>query len=604
MQYNTKAGNGKFSGRVTSTTVQSFPGQIGNNVTGASLGGLAETSSGYVVAYNYNGTGGSSPDECLVYLAYVPKRGGSATVHALSSSWGTTPHLVPTGLNGGYILWNEKSDSFANDTLYYASYDSGGNVGTVRSTTASLSDCAPTFYNGKVVWYTTDNSAPVFYSLDENGVTATPVDGSSQPTQPEQPQQPDQPNQDDFVIGSAEEYRAYWNTHSSPSTYIATGRTVPEDANILIRYTGDGRTVTIPEGVTYIGTCAFTGCDNVTGVVIPGSVSEIGYGAFAECGNLIDVVIENGVKTIGEVAFAHCSDLTSVTLPESLSEIDMQAFFNCPSLRIVTLPNSLKELPYGAFMSCVGMESVAIPASVTKIANTAFYNCGQLYDVYYGGTEAQWDAIDFSAEWNPSVRIHFNSDMWTQQPAASSFSDVPTSHWAYSYVEKAAEAGWVAGIGGGLFGVDNQVTYAEFCTMLVRAYCSDELSAYSGPAPEWYTSYGNVAQEAGLLEHTDAKGMIGDAVTMNRPVSRFDMAQMAYNVLLKEDIKLDFDTETVLAGIPDQDSIMTVDREAVAGVVTAGIIGGVDDRGTFDGFSFMTRGQAAVVMSRLSELLG
>ena len=259
---------------------------------------------------------------------------------------------------------------------------------------------------------------------------------------------------------------------------------------------------------------------------------------------------------------------------------------------------------YGAFMSCVGMESVAIPSSVTEIASTAFYNCGQLYDVYFGGTQAQWDAANREVEWNPSVRIHFNSDMWTQQPAASSFSDVPASHWAYSYVEKAAEAGWVAGIGGGLFGVDNQVTYAEFCTMLVRAYCSDELSAYNGPAQEWYTSYGNVAQEAELLEHTDAKGMIGDAVTMNRPVSRFDMAQMAYNVLLKENIKLDFDTETVLAGIPDQDSIMTVDREAVAGVVTAGIIGGVDDRGTFDGFSFMTRGQAAVVMSRLSELLG
>ncbi len=50
------------------------------------------------------------------------------------------------------------------------------------------------------------------------------------------------------------------------------------------------------------------------------------------------------------------------------------------------------------------------------------------------------------------------------------FTDVPSSHWSYSYVEKAAENGWVSGIGNGKFGVDNQVTYAEFSTMLVRAF--------------------------------------------------------------------------------------------------------------------------------------
>ena len=42
--------------------------------------------------------------------------------------------------------------------------------------------------------------------------------------------------------------------------------------------------------------------------------------------------------------------------------------------------------------------------------------------------------------------------------AGAAFSDVPEGHWAYSYVEEAAGAGWVAGIGDGLFGVDNQVT--------------------------------------------------------------------------------------------------------------------------------------------------
>ena len=43
----------------------------------------------------------------------------------------------------------------------------------------------------------------------------------------------------------------------------------------------------------------------------------------------------------------------------------------------------------------------------------------------------------------------------------STFSDVPSSHWSYSYVERAAENGWVSGVGNGLYGVDRQVTYGE-----------------------------------------------------------------------------------------------------------------------------------------------
>ena len=45
--------------------------------------------------------------------------------------------------------------------------------------------------------------------------------------------------------------------------------------------------------------------------------------------------------------------------------------------------------------------------------------------------------------------------------SSPTFSDVPTNHWAYSYVERAADNGWVNGIGNGKFGVDNNVTYGD-----------------------------------------------------------------------------------------------------------------------------------------------
>lgn len=184
MTYDTKAGSGKFSGSVRNYTIQEFPGQTGDNTTGASLGGLVETDSGYLVAYNYNGTGGGSPAERTVYLSYVPKNGGSASSRPISSAGTTTPQMVATGLNSGYVLWNGKEGNKVGDTLYYVSYDGTGGTGAVQTAAGSLSDCAPIYYNGKAVWYTTDNSLPVFYTLDSSGVRAYPVDDSQSQPEP------------------------------------------------------------------------------------------------------------------------------------------------------------------------------------------------------------------------------------------------------------------------------------------------------------------------------------------------------------------------------------------------------------------------------------
>lgn len=180
IRYDEKAGQDHFQGKSANqkyqwadfSLVQSFGGNSGNNATGASLGGFEETSFGYVSAYNYDSSGSGRGDR-NVYLGYTTKSGLKSTTSKVSASAGTTtPQLVSTSLNGGYVMWNGKSGYTANDTLYYAAYDASGKAGQVKTATASLSDCQPIAYNGKVVWYTTSNSAPTFYTLDASGVTA------------------------------------------------------------------------------------------------------------------------------------------------------------------------------------------------------------------------------------------------------------------------------------------------------------------------------------------------------------------------------------------------------------------------------------------------
>lgn len=183
------------------------------------------------------------------------------------------------------------------------------------------------------------------------------------------------------------------------------------------------------------------------------------------------------------------------------------------------------------------------------------------------------------------------------------FSDVPNSHWAYSYVDKAAENGWVTGIGNGKFGVDQQVTYAELCTMVVRAFYPELPEQWGGSATNrWWEPYYYGIASMGLDRGTRME-KVDDSVPA-QPVDRYEMAQLLYNVLKEEGKVPSYDASSVQASIGDWASVPSNYRDALMAVVSAGMITGVDDKGTFNGNGLMTRAQAAVVMCRMAEVMG
>ena len=196
IRYNQSAGSDIFTGSCNYINIQEFPGDIGQNDTGAMIGGLAETSTGYLTVFcdNQAGTGDQRRN---VFVSYTPKDNftkEATTVTQLSNYTETgsmaltasNPMVVSTGLDGGYILWNDAVSSglwgaqLSSNDLYYASYSADGTVSEVQTANdVWLSDCQPIYVNGKVVWYATSRSStngmPVFYTLDETGVTAIPI---------------------------------------------------------------------------------------------------------------------------------------------------------------------------------------------------------------------------------------------------------------------------------------------------------------------------------------------------------------------------------------------------------------------------------------------
>lgn len=74
------------------------------------------------------------------------------------------------------------------------------------------------------------------------------------------------------------------------------------------------------------------------------------------------------------------------------------------------------------------------------------------------------------------------------------FKDVAASHWASGYINVAAEKGIIKGYPGGLFKPDENVTYAEAITVLVRALgMGDFVDKQGGTWPGNYLSAGSIA---------------------------------------------------------------------------------------------------------------
>ncbi len=212
MRYPVKAGNGVFTAdwgnNVEYVEVQPYAGQVGNNTTGATIGGLAGTSQGYLVAHTYDGAGGGGTQ--LPYLSFVDKSSLAVTTRALPyQDAACPPMLVPTGANTGYVLWNQQNTSVntgyiyyrydadgnripytpdpvhGDDTLYYVTYAADGSFGSVKTAAnAPLSDCQPILYGGNVVWYVTEKSVPKFYILSSSGVTTGDAQAPRITTQP------------------------------------------------------------------------------------------------------------------------------------------------------------------------------------------------------------------------------------------------------------------------------------------------------------------------------------------------------------------------------------------------------------------------------------
>ncbi len=133
--------------------------------------------------------------------------------------------------------------------------------------------------------------------------------------------------------------------------------------------------IVIGNGVTSVGTYAFSGLDNVNTVTIPDSVDLIAEGAFAAMSGLTEVVIPEGVAVIDYYAFSNCASLESVTFPSTLEQIFDGAFQGCMALKSVDLSDAegLRRIGTRAFSTCINLATAKLPDNVTYMGDYVFH---------------------------------------------------------------------------------------------------------------------------------------------------------------------------------------------------------------------------------------
>ena len=219
-------------------------------------------------------------------------------------------------------------------------------------------------------------------------------------------------------------YSFYGCTNVENLYFNATAMDNLENSNYVFGNLGtgtDGVTVTVGANATRIPNYLFcpyvndsgkvSNSPNVTKVVFEeGSVCyRIGSYAFYGCSKLTDIELPDSVTVIGAYAFNGCPiNVSNITV----SSVGDYAFYGCTSITSVTITGGTTSVGKYAFYG-TGLTSVTIPVSVTVIEDYAFGDISALEDVYYGGSEAQWAAIEIG-EGNASLTaatIHYNCDV-------------------------------------------------------------------------------------------------------------------------------------------------------------------------------------------------
>lgn len=234
--------------------------------------------------------------------------------------------------------------------------------------------------------------------------------------------------------------------------------TVPDSVTCIypgaFRYCNGLTKLTVGKGITVIDFIMLYGNDNIETVILPDTLTKLDGGAFKYSGiKYID--IPDSVTYLGSEAMTGCSRLKTVNIGKGVSYIhewaiagnalkavnvdpenkcftsengilynkDKTVLYIYPvnaEGEIYRLPDGVKEIRPGAIENSGYLKKIYVGDNIEKIGGCNFYGYKNeydedyrpqtTYDIYYEGTEKQWNElfeIEYEREHIDKTKIHF-----------------------------------------------------------------------------------------------------------------------------------------------------------------------------------------------------
>ncbi len=258
------------------------------------------------------------------------------------------------------------------------------------------------------------------------------------------------------------------------------------------------------------------------------------------------------------------------------------------------------ELPSGeSFTSESFTKPVEIAIPVQNVDESKVY-AGIYYDEKGGVTKTSTRPVKVVD--GKAVISTFTHSAYALAETNKTFADVQGT-WSSDYVTECANRLFVNGVTSNEFRPKEQVTRAQFVTMMVRGLGIDHINLKQAKAPysdvkvtDWYNDYIAIASNYGLLSAFDEKEFLP-----NQPITRVEMMQIAHQAGKLSTGNNDLVEAVDVDTYADASTIKADDVDAVKFAVANGIVNGFEDN-TLRPNATTTREESTAILIRILEL--
>ena len=125
--------------------------------------------------------------------------------------------------------------------------------------------------------------------------------------------------------------------------------------------------------------------------------------------------IMNGDNTYSINHIGSCT-ASVVVIPSTYNGLPVirimpNVFWGYSQVTCLVFPDSVKVIDQDAAPYCANLKTIYFGKGLESIGNWAFFKCTSLTDIYYAGSEEEWNQISKGQEWvSNEVTIHFNAE--------------------------------------------------------------------------------------------------------------------------------------------------------------------------------------------------